>query len=99
MDRTTRLWMPLVVAFALAFAVFVNHGLLVTYGPDRIWIKDRATSSEIVVESLVAGLVLSTVTVLAHALVESVVGALSRARPPTAEHRRSEFDRGAELNQ
>jgi hypothetical protein len=67
--------------------------------PDRIWIKDRAPSSEIVVESLVGGLVLSTMTVLAHGLVESVVGGLSSARPPSAEHRRSEFGRGAELNQ
>jgi hypothetical protein len=91
--------MLLVVVFTLVFAVFVNHDLLVTYGPDRIWIKDRATSSEIVVESVVAGLVLSTMTVLAHTLVESVVGGLSSARPPSAEHRRCEFGRGAELNQ
>ena len=83
MVRYVRLWILLYLAFSLVFAVFVNHDLLVLRSDDLIWIKHKATRSEIAIGSAVAGLILSSLTTSLYILGERVVLALSRSQPPS----------------
>ncbi len=81
MGRYARLWILLSCMFALVVAVLGSFDLVVYRAPDLIWIKDKATPWQNAFGSLLAGIILSSLTTWLHAAGERVASALSRSKP------------------
>lgn len=86
MGRYVRLWILLFLAFTLVFAVCVNHDMLVLKNDHEIWIKGKATRSEIAIGSTLIGFILSSITTSLHVLIEGFVAPLpGQTRTPNSE--------------